>query len=140
MIQIVLAGDPVAKGRPRFSRKTGHTYTPERTATYEGKLAYAAQAAMARKPLLIKPLNVSIGVFVRIPASWSKKKLAAVRTGSIYPATKPDLDNTVKIVGDALNGVVFKDDSQIVILQAFKRYAEEPRLEILIKEIDSFWD
>ena len=51
-----------------------------------------------------------------------------------YHVTKPDSDNLIKFVCDALNGVFYKDDSQITRIQAVKVYAKEPSTEITIME------
>ena len=47
---------------------------------------------------------------------------------------RSDLDNVVKAVQDALNGVIYKDDAQIVSLHATKKYDMSPGIEILVKE------
>ncbi len=64
------------------------------------------------------PVDVPVAVVIRavfpVPASWSKKKQAAAMTGELKPAKKPDLDNIIKACTDAMNGVVFRDDSLIV--------------------------
>ena len=52
----------------------------------------------------------------------------------MFPKVKPDLDNVVKAVLDALNGVVYRDDAQVVNLVATKRYATEPRVEVYVFE------
>lgn len=145
MIRIVLAGDPVAKGRPRFSRKTGHTYTPEKTRRYEDQLAWAAQVEMAGRPLLEGPLRLTFLSFIGVPASKSKKWREAALCGEIMPTGRPDWENLAKVI-DALNRIVWADDSQIVSGQVHKRYSDRPRTEITVgeqkitkNEIDSFW-
>ena len=52
-----------------------------------------------------------------------------------YKASKPDLDNLEKFVGDALESVYWKNDSQIVKCPSVKIYSENPRVEIVIEEI-----
>lgn len=128
--RLVVHGEPIGKARPRFSRKTGTAYTPEKTARYEERLAWAAQAEMAGRKLFDGPLRVSIYAYVSIPASASKRKRADMLAGVIRPVKKPDIDNIVKGVSDALNKVVWVDDSQISHLIASKQYAEQPRIEI----------
>ncbi len=46
------------------------------------------------------------------------------------PITRPDLDNLVKAVKDALNGVLWRDDSQVIELEAKKIYGNPPGVEI----------
>ena len=103
-------GQPVGKGRPRFSRASGTVYTPEKTARYEERLAWAAQSVMAGRPLLTEALEVTIRAYVDIPKSKPKAFRAAALAGKIRPTTKPDADNFAKCV-DALNRVVWVDDS-----------------------------
>ena len=127
-------GQPVGKGRPRFSRASGTVYTPEKTARYEERLAWAAQMVMTGKPLLTGGLQVDIEAHMEIPKSKTKAFRAAALTGSVRPTTKPDPDNIAKML-DALNRVVWVDDSQIVLLSVAKFYSERPRLQIAICEI-----
>jgi Holliday junction resolvase RusA-like endonuclease len=133
-IMIVMHGDPVAKGRPRFSPKTGTVFTPAKTARYEDKLGYAAQSVMAGRALLIGALDVRAVIYKSIPVSKKKVWKADALAGRIRPTTKPDWDNFGKIL-DALNKVVWVDDSQIVDGRVQKFYSEQPRIEIYVKEI-----
>lgn len=131
-IVIELAGAPVAKGRPKFARiGNGHSvaYTPAKTRHYESALRYAAQQAMDGTPLLDGPLSLSILVRRPVPQSWSQKKQAQALAGNIHPTTKPDLDNHEKVL-DALNGVVWRDDSQVVFKMSSKVYSDKPGLRI----------
>jgi Holliday junction resolvase RusA-like endonuclease len=69
---------------------------------------------------------VQIAVASGVPPSWSKKKRSAALNNAVRPTGKPDIDNLIKTIGDALNGIMWRDDSQIVMLQARKFYATEP--------------
>lgn len=131
MIEIVLLGKPVAKGRPRFNMETGRAYTPAQTMKYEQMLRLAAADAMGERPPLEGPLRLEMDVVVPIPASWPKKKQAAALAGEIRPTSKPDWDNFGKVV-DAGNLVVWVDDSQIVDGRVRKRYGDRPRMEIRV--------
>ena len=133
-IVIVMSGDPVPKGRPRFNRKTGATYTPEKTATYENRLAWAAQSVMRGRPLLTGALDVRIVSYRSVPVSKSKRWKADALLGAIRPTGRPDWDNLGKIV-DALNRVVWADDSQIVDGRVQKFYSDQPRIEIFVREL-----
>jgi len=147
VVSIILLGDPVAKGRPRFRivQPRGRpqfvtVYTDSITAAYERALAAVAVLAMAgRKPLGVA-LSVTVDAFVPIPGSWSNKKRAAAAAGEIHAITRPDGDNYLKIALDGCNGIVWTDDSIIVAKQVFKRYAESPRLEISVWEFDDIGD
>ena len=52
--------------------------------------------------------------------------------GELHPTKKPDADNIGKIVADALNGVAYQDDAQIILLQIRKTYSEEPRVVVTV--------
>lgn len=129
-------GEPVGKGRPRFVRQTGRTYTPEKTANYENlvKLAYAAAAGGWTFPDSAE-LAIRIGAWFAIPASKSKRSQHDMELGIIYPTKKPDLDNVMKIVADSLNHIAYKDDSQIVYAEVVKKFAKIPRVEVHIWEL-----
>ena len=136
VFELVLDGEPVGKGRPRFSRATGHTYTPEKTARFEERLAWAAQDVMRRQPLLEGALHMEVYAYFSIPAYKPAKWKDAAKEQGIRPTKKPDIDNIVKGVADALNKVVYVDDTQIVTLLCGKYYSDRPRIEIFIKKLD----
>lgn len=131
MIEIVLLGKPVAKGRPRFNKETGRAYTPEKTRTYEQMLRLAAEDVMGGRPPLEGPLRLEMDVIVPIPRSWPLKKQAAARSGGLLPIGKPDNDNFHKCV-DAGNLVVWVDDGQIVDSRVRKTYGDKPQMRIRI--------
>ena len=139
MITLTFAGEPVGKGRPKFSRASGRAYTPAKTANTE---AYVKSEAVrqAGQPVLEGPLRVRIVATVSVPASWSKKKQAAALAGEIYPTGKPDGDNIVKLYCDALNQLIWKDDSQIVKLRFEKRYGAYPETVLTVGGVDEEFD
>ena len=130
---IVVEGEVVPKGRARITR-SGIAYTPKKTRDYENKLAFFAQQAMKDTPLFEGPLVVHVEVTIPIPESWSKKKREKALAGEIRPISRPDLDNYIKIL-DGINGIVWRDDSQIVELTARKIYGEKPGLMVIIDTI-----
>lgn len=133
MIEIRMDGQPVGKGRPRFSRASGTVYTPEKTARYEERLAWAAQNVMAGRPLLTGALSVEIIAWMEIPKSKPKRFRTDALANLIQPTTKPDPDNIAKML-DALNKVVWVDDSQIVTLWVRKHYSDRPMILITVRE------
>lgn len=136
MITFTVPGDPQGKGRARFGN--GRTYTPEKTVSYEGLIALAAQTAMAGRPLMEGPLRVSLWATLSIPKSAPAKRRAAMLADQIQPTKKPDFDNILKAIGDACNQVVFHDDSQITRMgESGKRYGAVPGLTVTIEEIQS---
>ena len=128
MITFTVPGDPVGKGRPRATTIGGHArmYTPAKTAAYEELVAVYASAAMKKAPLLEHPVRLHLGIYCKVPGTWSKKRRADALAGIERPAKKPDIDNIIKAVADGMNGVVWVDDSQIVALSCSKWYALEP--------------
>jgi Holliday junction resolvase RusA-like endonuclease len=130
-ITIRLPGGPKGKGRPRFSRKSGRAYTPADTAYYESSLAYAAHDAMKGRAPLQGPLRVLIVSGFPIPKSYSKAKALDAKIGVIHPTKKPDLENIAKMT-DALNGIVWVDDCQIVQAEVRKVYSATPELVIQV--------
>ncbi|WP_091865006.1 RusA family crossover junction endodeoxyribonuclease [Methylobacterium brachiatum] len=138
-ITLVLAGVPKGKGRPRFSKATGHVFTPEPTRSYEGALKYAAQEEMGSRLPLQGPIEVVVEARMPVPKSWSKTKQAAALAGRIRPTGKPDVDNIFKML-DALNFVVWQDDSQIVEGVASKFYHEQPSLTIKVWQRADFME
>lgn len=122
-----IKGVPKGKARPRFT-KQGRAYTPKETVDYEREIANVAHAAAVvqgwRKVEKSQPLRAEIVAKFPIAASWTKAKKAAAMRGEIRPTVKPDGDNIVKAVLDALNGVVFDDDSQVVEHSMKKQYAD----------------
>lgn len=135
MIEIVVLGVPVAKGRPRFAKATGHTYTPEKTRNFEAALKYAAEQAMGDRPPLDGPLAIEIDVKLPIAQSWPKKRQAAALSGELRPTKKPDFDNYAKTV-DALNMVVWLDDGQVVSARVEKHYSDKPGMWIRVRPLN----
>lgn len=135
MIEIVLAGAPMGKQRVRV-RKDGHAYTPERTVTFEGRLAFAAQNVMGVRPLLDGPLIVDLSVLLPVPVSKPAKWKAAALAGEIRPTAKPDADNFAKML-DALNLIVWVDDAKIVRLTVDKFYSERPAFALRVRPADA---
>jgi Holliday junction resolvase RusA-like endonuclease len=131
-VVVELSGPPKGKGRPRFSRRSGVAYTPAPTREYEKRLCEAAQSVMLTASPMEGPLKVTVEAFFEVPRSWSKVKRKNALCGLLRPIGKPDADNVLKCT-DALNGVVWRDDSQIVMAIISKRYSDRPRLRIEVE-------
>ncbi|PJO37598.1 RusA family crossover junction endodeoxyribonuclease [Delftia acidovorans] len=137
MITFTVPGQPVGKGRPRIGKVGQHArmFTPAKTVNYEGLVAHAASIAMAGRALLEGAMDVHLLINCQVPASWSRKKQQQALAGAIRPTTKPDIDNIEKAVYDAINGVVWKDDVQVVDVVKTKRYAAAPGVIVTIKPV-----
>lgn len=133
---------PKGKARPRVVR--GHAYTPASTVECEklvraGLLAHCVRLSCA-VPKVEGAAAVDVEVRLPIPKSWSKKRQEAARRGEVVPASRPDVDNYVKLVLDALNGIAWDDDSCVIRLAASKRYAPDgiPGFKIKYVELSSY--
>ena len=126
MIAFHVPGPPCGKQRARVL-KTGRSYTPAKTKAYEAHVRGSAKAegATPEKPLE-GPLEVRIAARLPVPKSWSKAKREKALSGTLMPVSKPDADNIAKAVTDALNGLLWVDDSQIVSLLVSKTYSAVP--------------
>lgn len=109
-------------------------YTPEKTVSYEGLVGWTAAQAMSGRQMLLGPVSVVLHLNMEVPASWSKAKQKRALSGVERPTTKPDMDNVVKAIFDAINGVVWRDDVQVVSLMATKAYTATPSVYVEIAE------
>ena len=136
-VAFMVPGQPQGKGRPRVGKVAGHVrmFTPPKTESYEALIALFAHQAMQGRPLIAGPVRVTVDLVFAIPASWSKKKRAQAEQGAIWPTTKPDVDNVLKAVCDAINGVVWVDDVQIVHLTANKVYGAAPGVRVFVSPL-----
>jgi Holliday junction resolvase RusA-like endonuclease len=138
IVSFEVPGQAVGKGRPRIGKVGQHArmFTPAKTVNYEGMVALAAHQAMAGAPLIEGPCIARLRIECQIPASWSGKKQRAAAAGDLMPTTKPDVDNVIKAIFDACNGVVWKDDVQVVDLVLSKRYSLAPRVFVCIEAME----
>lgn len=129
-------GEPRGKGRPRFT-KDGHAYTDSETRAYEKKIvAYYRQSFGGFRFADNAFVSVEVTAVYPIPKSATKAARAAMQSGSLLPSRKPDIDNVLKAVLDALNGVAYKDDAKVVRISANKQYGVQPKLIIEMKGAD----
>jgi Holliday junction resolvase RusA-like endonuclease len=136
-ITISLQGPPQGKGRARaFVRGglVGH-YTPEKTRTYEGMIVAAALQEIGNRLPLDVPVEFVLCAIFPVPVSWSERKRQQAITGEIKPGKKPDLDNIAKAWNDALNGVVYRDDSLICRMTLEKRYGPRALVVVTVKPV-----
>ncbi|WP_422461967.1 MULTISPECIES: RusA family crossover junction endodeoxyribonuclease [unclassified Endozoicomonas] len=119
---------PRSKGRPRFTRR-GKCYTPAGTRRAEHEVRWAARQKTEK--MLAGPVGVLVVAVFPIPASWSKKKNGQAQAGLVRPAVKPDFDNVAKLYCDALNGILWEDDKQIVDGRCIKVYGQQPGVLVI---------
>lgn len=132
MVKIQIPGKPVGKQRAR-TLKSGFSYTPDKTVNYENlvKLIYRESGG----GYMEGPLKARVKIVYDIPKSTSKKNREKMMAGELFPTKKPDIDNVQKIIFDALNGIAYKDDTQIILVEAWKQYGEQPYVEVSLEEV-----
>lgn len=139
MIEFTVFGEPVAQGRPRLHVVAGHAmaYDPKPSRDFKRDVKAVAQAHVPPE-LLTGPLVCVIKIYRPIPKSFSKKQRTLALSGIVRPVTKPDLKNYIAGVEDALEKVLYANDSQIVGYgDSGKWYGDPPRVEVEIREVCS---
>lgn len=127
-------GDIKGKARPRVNTYTCKAYTPTNTKDYELLVKQYFKIKYPRFVPLENRLAVKIIATFKVPKTTTKKDREQIEKGLISPTKKPDIDNIVKIILDALNQMAFKDDTQITKLEVEKVYGEEEKVYVAIEE------
>ena len=127
MINIFYPAKPKPAPRPRVT-KFG-TYNNKDYTNWKNGLKLLAKSKI-KKPLETD-IFLKIDFFFEIPKSWTKAKKEKAKWHNL----KPDIDNLIKSVMDSFNGVVYKDDGQVVVIQARKQYANFTGVKIEIEEV-----
>jgi Holliday junction resolvase RusA-like endonuclease len=135
-ITVIIAGEPVAKARPRATRR-GFLYTPAHVRKFEAHGRLAAQLAMGDRPPIEGPVRLELVAELPVPISWSGRKRALAVTGDIVPTSRPDVDNYLKAALDCLNEIVLRDDAQVIEITARKRFSIAPKLLMTIYPLDA---
>ena len=137
-MNFIVEGKPQGKARARtfYDKRAGkmRSITPEQTRSYEDLIRWSYRAA-GGEYYADKTLQVDIQAFYPIPQSYSKAKKNDALNANLRPTTKPDCDNIIKVVLDALNGVAYYDDKQVVCVSCNKHYGETGYIKIQIEEI-----
>lgn len=123
-----IPGEPTGKGRPRITKWGAHT--PEKTVLYENLVKTCYEGGKYEGAVAIY-----VRAYYAIPKSTTKKARAEIDNMERFPTKKPDCDNVLKIIADALNGIAYHDDSQIVRATVEKCYADEPRVVVELMEV-----
>lgn len=113
--------DPVAKQRPRYARN-GIFYTPKETKTFEKEIKEHCKKFFKFKP---SKMPIKCNVYFMF-----KRKPTVKRH---HHTVRPDIDNLLKSVLDGMNGIIYEDDCQIVILNSTKKYIDEGESRIYIE-------
>lgn len=136
MIKIIVDGEPVPQGRPRFASrgKFVTAYDPPKSKAYKKLVTAAAEKQYQGEPMP-GPLKCQVIVYRPIQKSGSKAERVKKAQGFIRPTIKGDIDNYFKAVTDPLTGLVWVDDAQIVEATITKWYSATPRVEITVEEL-----
>lgn len=142
LIRIAVPGTPkpLERNRHRIVRPAGgpafvSNYLPAKSRNEQAVIRDFAKQAMAGRIPFEGPIDLRIVAWVAIPSSWSQKKQVAALAGEIYPTGKSDLDNYCKLIMDSLKAIVWRDDSQVVDLFAWKRYSLTPQAVVEIRSL-----
>lgn len=152
--RIFVPGAAVPQGRPRITTRSGfpRAYDPAKSRNYKALVARIAGARIAemtkadaagdgeglRFPIA-DAVCLSVTEHREIPRSWSRKKHVNALAEDIQPVSRPDLDNVVKALKDALTGVVWRDDSVVTEIHAAKIYSDTPGVEIIVSAARKGW-
>lgn len=132
MITIIVPGTPVAQSRPRFARRgnfvTAYDAAPSKD--YKSWVKSCAVDAMEKAGLSI--IKRDVPLYLRVTISLPRPKTLAKKY--TQPTKKPDCDNVLKGLQDAMESIVYEADQQIVAVTVRKQYAETPGVVIMIHE------
>lgn len=137
-LKFTVPGPPIGQGRPRFTTIGGHVkaYDPAPSREHKETVRSLVIQAMEKKCFDIlpasMPVSVSIKSFRPVPQSkptWFKR---AAALNAVAPLTKPDADNLIKGLLDAMNGIVYADDKQIIDLHYSSAFTDKPRTEVTV--------
>lgn len=139
IVQFFVRGIPKGKARPRVTR-TGHAYTPAATVAWENQIKLAAVHAMGSTPMPDGYFVMRLTFCFTPPKSYAKKRRESLLGDGSPMPHKPDIDNLVKSVLDACNGITYRDDAAVVEVYAKKRYGTENGVMVTIEKLIFGWD
>ena len=133
-MKFIVEGEPKGKARARVTKFA--TYTPDSTVLYENLVKLSFQQSKPRDYIVSENyISMTIIAYFKIPKATSKIKKKLMLENKLRPDKKPDIDNIVKIICDALNEIAYRDDKQIIDLRIMKYYSENPKVEVMLNEI-----
>lgn len=139
MIDMTIDIKPLPQPRPRFARRGNFvtTYDTPKIKTYKKHIEIVVRNEMASKNIRAteRPLIINLIFTFAPPKSYPKYKVKEVMSGKIKYTKNVDVDNLAKAVMDAINGVAYQDDRQVIELGVKKQYGEKDTVKIIIKEV-----
>ena len=142
VVRFEVPGEPMGQPRHRTRRQGGRLvqYDPPRSKAYKAVLQHHAMLELRRvgreRPAFEGPLDVAILATFTLARSHHRKRAPRPRT---WRATKPDIDNVAKIVLDACNGILWRDDEQVAMLTVrlwTGAQGEPPSLKVQVAQLD----
>lgn len=129
---------PISKLRHRTVINNGKciTYTPKKTTQYEEIIKWHAIREMENKVPFDVAVVIAVIFYFSPPKSWPRKKKKEVISNNSFHIVKPDVDNLLKSVKDALNGIVYIDDKLVCQAIVSKQYSEVPSIHILVEKAE----
>jgi len=135
-IEFTVEGPPVGKGRPQIDTRSGRMHEDAKTAKVEREVKKLVRGVFGPGDPWTCPVRITLTAVSAIPASWPKRYREALLNGStVFDDGKPDGDNIEKLIWDACNEIVWRDDAQVVEWAGRKRYGSPERIEVLIEPI-----
>jgi len=130
MISFVVPGIAQPKGSTRaFVRRGAPMITADnpKARGWQGSIAWTARQIYGAREAMTGPVSVSVWFYFERPPHQ--------RPIRVRPTVKPDLDKLLRCACDALTGIVYADDAQVVNINAWKYYSQSARAEFLIREV-----
>ncbi len=127
-IKLTIEGKPVSVREKAIAGK--RMYNKKKLVDWMNYVSLMAKQAMKGRDPLLGAVHMNLTIYRHVPTSWNKKRTSDALKGYVFPVTTPDRSNHLKPIEDALNGIVYGDDSQIVSGMTNKRYAERDYVEI----------
>lgn len=131
LLRVYVPGAPV--GWQRSGGNGKRRYTAPKTRAKEAEIAAYAACAMIGRAKFTGAVRVEVIAWMPVPESWSAKKKALAIGGKIRPTAKPDSDNILKLVLDALNGIAWKDDAAAVDVRCRKVFGNPVQTVISVE-------
>lgn len=136
-IKLIVPIAPTGKGRPKFARRGNFvkTYTPDATASAENLVKVIYQRD-GKKAWFCGAFALNVECLFERPKNHYNRKGLVKENATKQCTKKPDCDNVLKLICDALNGLAYKDDSQCVLATCSKRWADYNENPCMVVTID----
>lgn len=131
MGRVFVPGKPAPQGSKTRNRH-GAIYESNKTVgPWRERVALSASSVMDGREPTRAPVQLNARFMFLRPKGHLRKDGTALPSAPRMPAVKPDLDKLLRAVLDSLSGIVFADDSQVVVVTARKEYANVEGVELV---------